>query len=258
MTEHFARPGGRGCEAMQLLIQADLDGELDVAAAAALGAHLDACPSCLRAQAAMLLLSQELRAAVPRQRAPDGLRRQVEAALAPARGRASPRQLRGRLRKLSLVGGAALAAGVAATLLLPGGRDGVEAELLASHVRALQPGHLMDVASSDQHTVKPWFAGRIDYAPPVRDFAGEGFPLLGGRLDYVAGRAVAVLVYGHGRHFVDVYVWPETTPLPEPPDTRKGFHFAYWSDHGMRCSAVSDAEPAALARLVRLWTDAAG
>jgi anti-sigma factor (TIGR02949 family) len=125
-------------------------------------------------------------------------------------------------------------------------------ELVQSHVRAQLSGHDIDVISSDQHTVKPWFNGRLDYAPPVEDLAAEGFALAGGRLDYAGHRRVAVLVYRYRKHIVDVYVMPETeSPSPPAPSslTTDGYALASWRAHGMRWWAVSDAEPAVLARL---------
>jgi anti-sigma factor RsiW len=254
MTDARPAEAVGACDEMRLLIQADLDGELDAAATAVLTAHVASCPGCLAAQRELLRLSAALREAAPRHRAPDALRRRIEATLAPA----AVRRFR-RLRPLlSFAAGAALAAGIAVALLPTTGGQGLYAQLLASHIRALQPGHLTDVVSTDQHTVKPWFNGRIDFSPPVRDFAAQGFPLVGGRLDYVGGRAVAVLVYGHGRHMIDVYVWPARGREPSPPASRQGYNFASWSDHGMQFSAVSDVDPAALAGLVRLWSAAPG
>ncbi len=258
MTDARAGGDGRACEEMRLLIQADLDGELDAAATAVLAAHVADCPGCQDDQSALARLSTALRGEAPRHAAPAALRRRLEASLlARAPAPPAPGGFR-RLRPvLSFAAGAAIAASVAVLLLTPTRDDAIEAQMVASHIRALQPGHLTDVVSTDQHTVKPWFNGRVDFSPPVRDFAQQGFPLLGGRLDYVGGRPVAVLVYGHARHVIDVYVWPERAPPTEAPETRQGYHLAYWSDHGMRCSAVSDVDPSTLARFVRLWTAAA-
>ena len=129
-----------------------------------------------------------------------------------------------------------------------------DAELVADHIRALQPGHLTDVLSSDQHTVKPWFDGRIDYSPPVKDFAGEGFPLIGGRLDYVHDRPVAVLVYRRDKHLIDLYVWPEQGPASAPvTDAHNGYNIVSWTEGGMAFHAVSDVEATQLRDFVELW-----
>lgn len=124
--------------------------------------------------------------------------------------------------------------------------------LVASHVRAQLSGHDIDVISSDQHTVKPWFNGRLDYAPPVEDLADNGFALTGGRLDYLNHRRVAVLVYRYRKHIIDLYVMPEATAgATRSPAalTSDGYAVATWRDHGMAWWAVSDAEPSVLAQL---------
>jgi anti-sigma factor (TIGR02949 family) len=125
-------------------------------------------------------------------------------------------------------------------------------ELVASHVRAQMSGHDIDVVSSDQHTVKPWFNGRLDYAPPVEDLADNGFALTGGRLDYLNHRRVAVLVYRYRKHIIDLYVMPQAnagaTQSPRAL-TSDGYALANWQGHGMAWWAVSDAEPAVLAQL---------
>ena len=153
------------------------------------------------------------------------------------------------------VAGLATAASVALVALPVATPDEVGRAAVTAHVRALQPGHLLDVVSTDQHTVKPWFAGRLDYAPPVRDFASEGFPLAGARLDYIGRRPIAALVYHRGRHVIDLFVWPRAAERPNLGGlSQSGFAVLRWQRDGMVFCAVSDVNGDDLARFAELWT----
>ena len=136
--------------------------------------------------------------------------------------------------------------------------DPTPADLVASHVRALQVGPLAEVMSTDRHTVKPWFQGKLDFAPPVMDLAADGFPLLGGRIDRLRGKLAATLAYTRQRHVIDVYVWPAAArPAPGQASSR-GFHVLQWSDGSMQYAAVSDIEPGELLVFAQRWRERIG
>ena len=230
------------CDDWGLLIQADLDSELDIATIARLARHIETCPACAGLQRDLLALSSRIRADVPRPTAPLAL----AASLRPPPSRRGWRPVLG-----GFATGAALAASLALFMLTP--RPDPDADIVAGHIRALQPGHLMDVVSTDSHTVKPWFDGRIDFAPDVRDFATAGFPLIGGRLDYLGGRVVAALVYRHAQHPIDLYVWPATGTAAPVVSSAKGYAVARWTAGGMAYTAISDINPADLQEFARIW-----
>jgi anti-sigma factor RsiW len=247
-----------GCEKV-LLVQAELDGELDAAQAAALEAHRADCPICQGAQAE-LLRARALVRGEPYEPIPDAVRARVMARLhqvAPPAATTPRRQWRWDWLRAPSIGfglGAACAAAISLLVVLPERNDLVD-QVVADHIRALQPGHLEDVVSTDQHTVKPWFDGRIDFAPPVRDFVAEGFPLKGGRLDYLDGRPVAALVYQRDKHIIDLYVWPAGGIGPHlAGDTAiQGYNVVHWTADGMNFWAVSDVERGQLDDFAALW-----
>ena len=215
------------CEHFALLLGADLDGELDAGQSAALAQHVATCPGCAALRDQLGQLSAGLRAELPYHRAPDLLRARLI------------RRRRLAIPSVTIAG--ALAAGLA-FLLLPRADN----ELLTAHLRALQPGHLTDVASNDQHNVKPWFDGRLDYAPPVKDLAGHGFPLTGGRLDYFAGRPIAALVYRRQQHVIDVFVWPLSATPKRMAAPANGYQTVSWTQEGFAFTAISDLNAAEL------------
>jgi len=245
-----------------LLVQAELDGELGAAEAAGLAAHRAECPIC---EAAAVELAQA-RALVRDdlyQPVPEDVRHRVMTALAaarparPAMAAAAPESLgwwhRWWSNGASFGLGAACAAALAFLLLMPAMPPGLTEQVIAGHVRALQPGHLQDVASEDRHTVKPWFDGRIDFAPPVKDLAAARFPLTGGRLDYLDGRPVAALIYQRDKHVIDLFVWPAAGETPPQSAERQGYNIVHWSQNGMAFWAVSDLETAQLKQFAEDW-----
>lgn len=246
------------CTRMELLIQAELDGELGVAEAAELAAHLAGCARCSAQAEALHGLSRRLRA-LPMEAAPSALRSSItdHLALPAAAPRLRPPRVRFawlRPRSAGLGFAAGLAAAALAFVLIPTAQPGLVEALVAGHVRALQPGHLTDVLSTDRHTVKPWFDGRIDYAPPVRDLSASGFPLIGGRLDDLTGRPVAAMAYRRGQHIIDLYVWPGPAPAATS-GSRQGYNWRAWGQNGMSLWAVSDVEAGELAAFQQAWME---
>ena len=243
------------CEMSQDRIHALLDGELPSPAALEVESHLRACPSCAAAYGRLRSLRSALRSEVLTFAPPTALVERVRAATSGAP------QAGGRERLSPLFAlAAALLVGVAIGRFLPAGsRDRVQpgsAEAIVdAHVRALASGKLTEVVSSDQHTVKPWFAGRLDFSPKVRDLAAEGFPLAGGRVDRVGGRPAAALAYGRSKHVVELFVWVERVPPPGTTTARvRGINVVRWTDEDLAYAAVSDlneSELLAFADLVR-------
>ncbi|MBU6508389.1 MAG: anti-sigma factor [Alphaproteobacteria bacterium] len=242
------------CE-MTLLVQADFDGELDAAQAAALAAHRADCPICQAATESLGRVRRALREQAPYHRAPDALRARLAAQAAPRRV-PSVRAAGWRRAAVAFVAGGAIAASVMLAIV-PSNAPGIADQVLAGHLRGLEPGHLEDVVSTDQHTVKPWFDGKLDFAPPVKDLKADGFPLEGGRLDYLGGRRVAAMVYGRAKHVIDLYAWPEaganTTPVIVERD---GYTLIRWRQNGMALWAVSDVEKAQLEDFCQRWRTA--
>jgi anti-sigma factor RsiW len=242
---------------MVLLVQAEFDGELDAAQAATLAAHRAGCPVC-QAAGEQLARSRELIGDTLYQPLPEDARQRILQRLEAAKP-APPRRfaLRWQGLRMPALGfglGAVAAAALSLLLLLAPGEPNLTREIVAGHIRALQPGHLEDVVSTDRHTVKPWFDGRLDFAPPVKDLASAGFPLQGGRLDYIAGRAVAALVYRRDRHIIDLFVWPQRSGAAAIETSgRQGYNLVHWTQDGMALWAVSDVEPGELRHFAEAW-----
>ena len=239
------------CPEMRLLLQAELDGELAAAEAARLHAHLDQCPVCQGQAAALREVSHVLRHTATRHAAPPALRAALHRTMAPKVVLPATRRAWAR-PAASFTAGALLAACLTLFLVPRQAKDGA-ADIVTAHIRALQPGHLIDVVSTDRHTVKPWFDGRLPFAPPVKDLAASGFPLAGGRLDYVDGHVAAALVYRAGPHMVDLFVWPDPGDAAERPGAGSGYNFVQWHTQGMVVWAVSDLNAGELAAFVRAW-----
>lgn len=242
------------CPDKEPLLHGLLDGELDAANTLAIEAHIAACPGCAAELQRLSALSRLVKAPGVAHAAPASLRNRVETMLEADDPPVRRTPGLSRLASWGLSGAfAAIAAGLALVMINPAAHQTeIESEVIAGHVRSLQASHLMDVATSDRHTVKPWFNGKVDFAPPVVDLAAQGFPLAGGRLDYLDHRSVAALVYRRGRHVINLFVWPS-----KPGETlsgsghRDGYGVDYWTSGGLEFWAVSDVAPQDLDAFVR-------
>jgi anti-sigma factor RsiW len=242
------------CPHTEQEVGAYLDGELDLTSALAFERHLEECPDCARALSAQRALRGAIESADLRFRPTPALTRRLRHATAgePAAGAwPSWRRLQA-VAALLLVAVASWSLG---RVWPPRPAPDFTDEIVASHVRSLLAGHPADVASTDQHTVKPWFTGRLDYAPTVVNLASHGFPLVGGRLDYLGHHPVAALIYRADRHVINVFTWPAAYDLDGSGPgaaARQGFHVLHWSRGGMAYWAVSDASEERLRQLARL------
>jgi len=254
------------CQEIKNLMDAYLDGELDPIASQRVEQHLRDCPKCEQAYEVETAMAHAISQAAPYYKAPPELRERIQVSLREAIGmpasRAAtaddsfpvrrPEAVR---RGVSFdmpwnwlaVAAAIVLAAIVASSFLPRLRQGgadqfLATQLIASHVRSLMASHLTDVASSDQHTVKPWLDVKLDFAPPVVDLSSEGFPLIGGRLDYLDNRPVAALVYGRRKHFINLFVWPAASNESKAPKTisREGYQLLNWADSDFNYWAVSD------------------
>lgn len=247
------------CELSRQQLHGYLDGELDALGAAAFERHLESCPDCQHQLAAEQTLRNSLQQAVLYERAPRSLRDNLLGHSEKRTPIPMPARPRSRSWQWLAVAAALLLAVALGWRQLEHSRGLSNPHLLAStlvdaHLRSLQPGHLTDVESTDQHTVKPWFDGRLDFAPPVRDFAADGFPLLGGRLDVVQGRTVAALVYGRRKHLLNVFVEKEPSEGGwSGSGTAQGYQWLAWHADGFSFCAVSDVSATDLDQLKGLF-----
>ncbi len=247
------------CPDWQDRLQGLIDGELDATHAAEVEAHAAGCTACAEAYAQALELRSALRGEGVRALAPDRLVVRLEAAVRAASAPATTPRRQPRRLGWALWGGSGAGLAVAACVLvavavIPMVQTAqLEQELVASHVRSQLAGHLIDVATSDQHVVKPWFGGKLDFSPPVVDLADQGFPIAGGRLDYIGKRTVAAIVYRRGHHVINLFVWPgRSGPGPAQAKPGDGYTLLHWTRGGMTFWAVSDADDKALHAFERL------
>jgi anti-sigma factor RsiW len=254
------------CEDMTPLLHASLDDELDAEHATRIERHLGGCPACSAELRRLRTLQAAIREHATYHRLPAAYRGAVLARLRaiagvhPTAWRSSlarhvmPRRVIGGMAA-SLLIGITLGSWLGPRVLGSGGEPDLSDALVAAHVRALQPGHAIDVVSSDQHTVKPWFDGRADFSPPVKDLGERGFALIGGRLDYADHRTVAVIVYRRRQHQIDLFAWPLNPAVDQqsPAGTVDGYHLRSWTQDGFRLVAVSDLNGSELDEFVQRW-----
>ena len=251
------------CELTQRFVPGYLDGELDLVRTIEMETHLKSCAACARELENQQALRDALRRGSLAYAAPTSLRDRIQSSLRESTTPKTPERVSAwhefHIWRWAAAFAVLAVCSVIAWQLVPGLRgpsdnQRIAAEVFASHVRSLEANHLMDVASTDQHTVKPWFDGKLDFSPPVEDLAGDGYPLVGGRLDYLQGREVAALVYQRRKHFINVFVWPDASGSTSTPamESKQGYNLMRWSRGGFHFWAASDVSAPDLAEFVRL------
>ncbi len=266
------------CADKTLLLHAYVDDELDLVRSLEVEEHLKTCPACAQELSSHRTLRTSLRSGNLYHRAPQEVKARIRAAAVgegapPVKsavriesGPSSVASIRPAAQRRPIFEWLAVAAAILIAVALGsrlgpgiGGNprpDLIADEAIASHIRSLQPGHLMDVQSTDQHTVKPWFDGKLDFSPPVTDFSDQGFPLIGGRLDYLDHRNVAALVYQRRKHLISIFVWPEgsggNSSSLERQRFLNGYNFLGWQHGGVYFCAVSDVSVGDLLQLKEL------
>jgi anti-sigma factor RsiW len=237
--------GGTGatemtCDEAEILLHALIDGELDAGHAREVEDHIAGCPHCTALLRQYREMSKAFAGADLRYTAPPQLRQRIEAALPQTRAPSRRAVLRGFAMGSAV--SAIAATGLVAIVLRNDDEQRIMSEVVSAHLRSLQAGHLTDVISTDQHTVKPWFNGKLDVAPPVIDLTAQGFTLIGGRLDYVDTRAIGAIVYRRRQHVINLFVaqTASTERHAAKMETIQGFNIRRWSERGLNYWAVSD------------------
>jgi anti-sigma factor RsiW len=233
------------CSEYETLLHGLIDGELDAAHALACEKHLSDCQACTAELHTIEQLRRRLHTAPLAYVAPPQLRRNIIDALDAAQHAPSqPSRIKTMISAVRHYAWPAVAVAMtvvfAFTVFSPKTTDTLSTQVVAGHVRSLQANHLVDVETSDRHVVKPWFAGKIDFSPPVIDLQQQGFDLIGGRLDYLQNHAVAALAYRRRAHTINLFVWPATSNAALTSESSNGFNLVHWQAAGMTYWAVSD------------------
>jgi anti-sigma factor RsiW len=241
------------CELSATTLHGYFDGELDAVRAAEFEQHMQACAQCQTSLRTMQSLRRELQKPDMYQTASSRLRSQIAQEIGRDARRGSSLNWKSFLIPAFSLAILLIAIGVAVSTQHKAYSARLQAELVDAHVRSLQPGHLTDVQSTDQHTVKPWFDGKLDFIPPVGDFSQQGFPLIGGRLDVIDGRDVAALVYGRRKHLINLFVWPAgKEPAVAGEGVRRGYNWLSWRAGDTQFCLVSDTSLGDLRELRQL------
>ena len=258
------------CNETQMVMHGYLDSELDLVRTVELERHFEECPHCQQAYSNQQALRATIRAALLYHNAPDQLANRIQEALRQAENQNSrassfvPAKWRTHSSwAMTWVCGLAGASACLAILIFTVLRvvpwhdrapsdDVIAQQVLASHIRSLMQNHLTDVPSTDQHTVKPWFDGKLGFSPPVQDFADHDFALIGGRLDYLEDQPVAALVYQHRKHFINLFIWPSADVARLANAAHKGYNMIHWQQGDMNYWAVSDLNASELDEIVKL------
>ena len=244
------------CKETKSLLNAYVDGELDSAGSLAVEGHVGRCASCLTDVEKLRGLASAIEKGALRFKAPPHLKRKVHAAILAANPEAKSSWFH--LRWASVLASAILIAALtwaaAARWTKSSGETQLVNDIVSSHVRSMMANHITDVASSDSHTVKPWFGGKLDYSPPTKDLTEQGFRLIGGRLDYLENRPVAALIYQRSQHFINLFVWPSNRSTTGQDDQLavQGYNIIHWTKSGMTYWLISELNQAELNECARL------
>jgi anti-sigma factor RsiW len=247
------------CASSRPLLELHLDGELSASESAEIQEHIEECAACDGLYQRLEHLQSDIRMQATRHTAPAHLRQRIQSALRNAAA-SEPQRRPLHWNWMAVAASILLLVSMAWNIAYLRSRDSAARDILAqevlsSHLRSLMGTHLLDVPSTDQHTVKPWFNGKLSFSPDVKDFSSQGFRLVGGRIEYLADQPVAALVYQRRQHFINLFTWPSSFPSQNGYSEmkRSGYNLVSWTEDGMTCWAVSDLETGELEQFAQLY-----